>query len=99
MNYCDDSGRTINPLDDLKVSLALRRRQKLPHADGRSGVPELDVALWISNMTVRSDVIKIKDIDGIIISKYIKLLSYSRMMIRTLTDMELGGKTRAVCVM
>ena len=98
-DYRDDAGRTVNPLESLKVHLDLYAvvRCFRTLADDL-GVPGLDVTLWASNTMVGSDIVESQDIDGITISKYIRSSSYSRMMARALTDMELSGKGSVVCV-
>lgn len=98
-DYRDDSGRTVNPLEALKVHLDLYAvvRCFRTLADDL-GVPGLDVTLWASNPALGSDIIESRDIDGITISKYIRSSSYSRMMARALTDMELSGKGSVACV-
>ncbi len=81
MDYRDDSGHSVSPIDDLKVNLnlyAVVRSFQILIED--LGVPGLNVTLWTSNMTVRSNVVETRDIDGIAISKYIRSLSYSRIM-------------------
>ena len=98
-DYRDDAGRTVNPLENLKVGLdlyAVLRCFRTLSDD--LGVPGLDITLWASNMTLGSDIVESRDIDGITISKYIRSSSYSRMMARALTDLELSGKGSVVCV-
>ena len=95
----DESGKAFNPLEALKADLdlyAIIRCFRTLSDD--LGVPGMDITLWASNMTIGSDVVESRDIDGITISKYIRSSSYSRMMARALTDMELSGKRRVVCV-
>ena len=98
-DYRDEGGKTVNPLESLKVSLdlyAIVRCFRTLSDD--LGVPGLDITLWASNMTVGSDIVESRDIDGITISKYIRSSSYSRMMARALTDLELSGRGSVVCV-
>ena len=98
-DYRDDVGKTFNPLESLKVGLdlyAVKRSFRTLSDD--LGVPGLDITLWASNMTLGSDIVESRDIDGITISKYIRSSSYSRMMARALTDLELSGKGSVVCV-
>lgn len=97
--YKDDAGRLHNPLEALKADLDLYAvsRSFRTLADDL-GVPGMDITLWASNMTLGSDVIESRDIDGITISKYIRSSSYSRMMARALSDMELSGKGSVVCI-
>ena len=89
--YKDDAGRLHNPLEALKADLDLYAvsRSFRTLADDL-GVPGMDITLWASNMTLGSDVVESRDIDGITISKYIRSSSYSRMMARALSDMELN---------
>ena len=98
-DYRDDAGRIQNPLEALKADLDLYAviRCFRTMADDL-GVPGMDITLWASNMTVGSDVVESRDIDGITISKYIRSSFFSRMMARALTDLELSGKTKVVCV-
>ena len=98
-DYRDDTGHTVNPLENLKVQLDLYAilRCFRTLADDL-GAPGMDVTLWASNMVVGSAIIETRDIDGITISKYIRSSSYSRMMARALTGIELSGKDRVVCV-
>lgn len=98
-DYRDDTGRTVNPLEGLKSNLDLYAivRTFRTLADDM-GTPGMDITLWASHMILGSDVVESRDVDGITISKYIRSSSYSRMMARALSDIELSGKKRVVCV-
>lgn len=98
-DYRDDTGRTFNPLETLKSHLdlyAIVRRFRTLSDD--MGIPGMDITLWASHMIMGSDVVESRDVDGITISKYIRSSSYSRMMARALSDMEISGKEKVVCV-
>ena len=98
-DYRDEGGKTVNPFESLKVGLDLYAVVRCFRTlSDDLGVPGLDITLWASNMTVGSDIVESRDIDGITISKYIRSSSYSRMMARALTDLELSGKGSVVCV-
>ena len=98
-DYRDEGGKAVNPLESLKVGLDLYAVVRCFRTlSDDLGVPGLDITLWASNMTVGSDIVESRDIDGITISKYIRSSSYSRMMARALTDLELSGKGSVVCV-
>ncbi|MDO5854118.1 MAG: isocitrate/isopropylmalate family dehydrogenase [Thermoplasmata archaeon] len=62
------------------------------------GTPGIDATVWGSNMNPETDISETPEVDGITISKYVRSDFYSRMMGAALTDMELRGKTRAVCI-
>ena len=97
--YRDQSGRTVDLLDTLKVSLDLYATVRVFRtlAEG-FGVPGVRTTLWASNTVRGHDVSETQDIDGITISKYIRSSTYSRMMARALTDLELSGNRRVCCV-
>ncbi len=97
--YKDESGKLVNILDSLKVGLDLYATVRVFRtlAEG-FGVPGLSATLWASNTVLGQDVSETRDMDGITISKYIRSSSYSRMMARALTDVELSGRRRVCCI-
>ena len=94
-----NNGTYRNPLETLKAQLDLyamvRRFTTLSPDIGREG---MDVTLWASNNQPGQDVVETRDIDGITLTKYVRSSSYSRMMARALTDMEMSGSTRIKCI-
>lgn len=97
--YKDDSGKQVSILDTLKVGMDLYATVRVFRtlAEG-FGVPGLSATLWASNTVLGHDVSETRDMDGITISKYIRSSSYSRMIARALTDVELSGRKRVCCI-
>lgn len=93
------AGEGRGPLGRLMSQLDLfaRCRRFATLADGM-GTPGMDVAVWGTNANAEKDVSETRDVDGITISKYIRADFYARMMGAAISDMELSGRTRAVCV-
>ena len=95
----DDKGRPKDPLETLKIQLDLysmvRRFTTLSPDLGKEG---MDITLWGSNTIAGRDIVETRDIDGITLTKYIRSSSYSRMMARALTDMEMCGGTKVKCI-
>ncbi|MDO5854106.1 MAG: isocitrate/isopropylmalate family dehydrogenase, partial [Thermoplasmata archaeon] len=88
-----------SPLDTLMSQLDLfaRSRTFRSLADG-VGAPGVEATVWGSNMNPSTDITETRDVDGVTISKYIRSAFYARMMAVALSDMELSGKTKAVCL-
>lgn len=97
--YRDQAGKQVDILDNLKVGLDLYATVRVFRTLGEGfGVPGLTATLWASNTVLGHDVSETRDFDGITISKYIRSSSYSRMMARALSDLELSGKKRICCI-
>ncbi len=94
-----EGGTIKNPMDTLKIRLDLYAivRRFITLADDR-GVPGMDVTLWASDIALGRDITETEDIDGISIGKYIRSSSFSRMMGKALSDLEMSGKDRVACV-
>ena len=94
-----NNGAYRNPLETLKAQLDLyamvRRFTTFSPDIGREG---MDITLWASNNQPGQDIVETRDIDGITLTKYIRSSSYSRMMARALTDMEMCGGTKVKCI-
>ncbi len=80
-----------------RLDLFGRSRRFRTLADGL-GVPGVDITVWGSRAGPSRDIAETPDVDGVTISKYIRSAFYSRMMGAALSDMEVSGMTRAVCV-
>ena len=95
----ENNGAYRNPLETLKAQLDLyamvRRFTTFSPDIGREG---MDITLWASNNQPGQDIVETRDIDGITLTKYIRSSSYSRMMARALTDMEMCGGTKVKCI-
>lgn len=95
----ENNGAYRNPLETLKAQLDLyamvRRFTTLSPAIGREG---MDITLWASNNQPGLDIVETRDIDGITLTKYVRSSSYSRMMARALSDMEMSGSTKVRCI-
>lgn len=98
-HYKDNAGRPLDLLETMRVSLDLFAtvRTFRTLADGY-GFPGTKATLWSSNSVKGHDIMEIRDLDGITISKYIRASSYSRMMTRALSDLEISGGKSAICL-
>ena len=62
------------------------------------GVKDMGVTLWGSNTAAGRDVVETRDMDGITLTKYVNSGSYSRMMARALSDLEISGRDSVACL-
>ena len=95
----DAKGSEAFPLRVMRVQLDLYATVRCFNTMAADlGVKDMSVTLWGSNTTLGTDIVETRDIDGITLTKYVRSSSYSRMMARALSDMEISGKENAVCV-
>ncbi len=80
-----------------RLDLFGRSRRFRTLAEGL-GTPGTDITVWGSCAGPSGDIAETPDVDGVTISKYIRSAFYSRMMGAALSDMEVNGMTRAVCL-
>ncbi len=80
-----------------RLDLFGRSRRFRTLADGL-GTPGTDITVWGSCAGPSGDIAETPDVDGVTVSKYIRSAFYSRMMGAALSDMEVSGMTRAVCI-
>lgn len=87
-----------NPLHMLIGQLGPFARSRRLRTVGLTEGEGIDVTIWGSNMKRDVDISETQDVDGITISKYIRSAFYTRMMNAALTDMELCGAKKAICL-
>ncbi len=95
----DEHGVFRDPMEMLKVQMDLYATVRCFRSLADDiGVNGIDVTLWASNTTLGQDVVETQDIGGVTLNKYIRSSSYSRMMARALSDLEMSGKGKATCI-
>ena len=93
------SGNVKNPLDTLKIQLDLFGRGRLYKTLASDlGVEDMDVTLWSSYNNINSEIVEVKDFDGVTISKYIRNDAYGRMMNIALKDIEHRRLKNVICL-
>jgi len=90
---------TKNPLQVIKIQLDLFGRGRIYHTMSPDlGIEGMDVTLWSSYNNIASEIVEVKDFDGITISKYIKNDSYGRMMEIAHSDIDARGLSKILCL-
>ncbi|MBQ8179653.1 MAG: hypothetical protein IJ026_04315 [Candidatus Methanomethylophilaceae archaeon] len=95
----DDRGSERDPVETLKIQLDLYAMTRTFRTLAPDLGPEgMEVTLWATNTDLGQDVVETRDMDGITLTKYSRSSSYSRMMGKALSDMEMSGKRRVACI-
>ncbi len=94
----DGRGKMHDPLDVLKTHMGLFAMMRPFETYGNHGVSGVSAKIWAGTTAIGRDAVETRELDGITLTKYVRMSFYQRTMRLACADMKLHGEKEVACI-